>query len=94
MQKQKIFRNININLLTISPYAEIYGKGTKRILFYRRDINHRLLFESDSIECLIRLIECLEHGMHQDEILSILDKMGVPQGTKWIKLCIEKGMLE
>ncbi len=94
MCRQIVFKPENIEKLTISPYTEIYGKGTNRILFYRRDTNQRLLLESDQAQCLSVLLECFEHGVKRDDLAGILASMEAAQGKKWIDVCIAKGVVE
>lgn len=94
LKKQIFLKESNAKLLRISPYVEIYGNKSNKILLYRRDTNQRLLIESNNMIKLNNLIEILEDGVEEEILIDILLNMGVEDYSRWIYRCVEKGMIE
>lgn len=94
MIKQQILSRDNVDKITISPYADIYGEGTGRVLLVRRDTGKRLLMESSNHEGLSALIMMLESGAARKELELLFERESVSGGLDWIALGLEKGVLE
>lgn len=94
VQRQILFNEKNMDLLLMSPYVDVYGKGTEQILLYREDTKQRLLLKCENVVAMNRIIECLLNGVDKNKLIQQLCEIGIDQGEKWIEDCARKGVFE
>lgn len=94
MQKQIKYTKETIEEIHISPYTEIFVNDNK-LLLIRKDLCQQSLIEcsKDSIISKLKDIICNENDIdiNNDDYYSVLDDETI---NKWIKSCLEKGLIE
>lgn len=94
MQKQILFNDNNMDLLFLSPYVDVYGKGTNKVLLYRRDTKQKLLMQCDDAKALNEILGYLQDGIREEILLSQINSINISEGKQWIEYCVKKGVLE
>ena len=86
------FDNENVNKIFLSPYCTIkeYNNG---IAVYQYLFNTTLRI-SGSKENILKFIEELQKGLALDRILKLLKHLNIENPDQWVKISMQKGMLE
>lgn len=94
MIQQMKFNSQNAEQLTLSPYVQIFGLGTTRLLITRNDLGKRFLVETKKEEFLIIVFEHLKNGITELALTDLLHSYGIVNTSKWIQMCLENGVIE
>ena len=94
MKRQIFFDKNNMDQIFLSPYVEIYGLGTKNILFYQQDNNKKLLLKSENCTLLNNLVNKLLNGINKEEFIELLLDFGITDGERIIEKYTGRGLFE
>lgn len=94
MIAQKKFDMRNAGELTLSPYVDVRGLGSKRLLLLRGDLGKHVLLETERSDFLLALFSLLKNGTTEEKLISFLRAHGIAEPESWIQICVKNGVIE
>ena len=86
------FDNKNVNKIFLSPYCLI-KENNDEIVIYQYLFNTALHISGDK-ENIFEFINKLQRGLTLDHILNLLKQLNIEDPNQWVKVSMQKGMLE
>ena len=86
------FDSKNVNKIFLSPYCTI-KENNNGIAVYQYLFNTTLRI-SGSKENILKFIEELQKGLTLDHIVKLLKHLNIENPDQWVKISMQKGMLE
>ena len=86
------FDNKNVNKTFLSPYCVI-KENNNEIIVYQYLFNTTLHISGNK-ENILKFIDKLQKGLTLDHILRLLKQLNIEDPNQWIKISMQKGMLE